>query len=218
MTQFKISSEVADLLPALQVVVVVAKGLDNRTANTNITSHIQTIVKKTVDFFASNKYTNAQSHPRVLLYRNTLKTVANVSTKNISIDHAVTAGAFDLIELSNANLPLELRLAHVEEDCFVPLDADTDAQPAKVDKGEILYAQGNTVLTRHMAWRQSKQALMTNESTEIMFMSETFNEGAIGTEPAELARTVAASLQDGLREFFWCRKYSFGPGEKPGQA
>jgi hypothetical protein len=48
MTQFKISSEVADLLPALQVVVVVAKGLDNRTANTNITSHIQ----------VANGYTN----------------------------------------------------------------------------------------------------------------------------------------------------------------
>jgi DNA/RNA-binding domain of Phe-tRNA-synthetase-like protein len=186
-----------------------------------------------VDLFALNNYTNAQSHPRVLLYRNTLKTVANVSTKKypqsnesllkrilkekqpgrsispvvdfyngISIDHAVTAGAFDLIELSNANVPLELRLAHVEEDCFVPLDADTDAQPAKVDKGEILYAQGNTVLTRHMAWRQSKHALVTNDSTEIMFMSEIFNEGAMGTEPTELARTVAASLQDGLREFF----------------
>ncbi|KAJ5657338.1 uncharacterized protein N7484_000987 [Penicillium longicatenatum] len=107
-----------------------------------------------------------------------------------------------LIELSNANVPLELRLAHVEEDCFVPLDADTDAQLVKVDKAEILYAQGNTVLTRHMAWRQSKQALVANDSTEIMFMSEVFNEGAMGTEPTEMARTIAASLQDGLREFF----------------
>jgi hypothetical protein len=41
MTTFKISSEVAELLPSLQVVVVVAKGLDNRTVNPNIATHAQ---------------------------------------------------------------------------------------------------------------------------------------------------------------------------------
>lgn len=188
---------------------------------------------KTVAFFAANNYANAQSHPRVTLYRNALKTAANVSSKkypqsnesllkrvlkekqagrpispivdfynSVSIEHAVTAGAFDLTELRAANAPLELRVAHVEQDEFVPLDAPADAQPGKVDKGEILYAQGNTVLTRHFAWRQSKQALVTDESTEVMFMSEVFNEGEVGTEPTQLSQAVAKSLQDGLREFF----------------
>ncbi|OGE50837.1 hypothetical protein PENARI_c015G06139 [Penicillium arizonense] len=232
MATFKISSEVAELLPTLQVVVVTAKRLDNSTVNPSIASHAQAIVDKTVAHFASNNYMNAQSHPRVALYRNTLKKVANVSSKkypqsnesllkrvlkekkagrpispvvdfynSISIEHAVSAGAFDLPELRAVDAPLELRLA-LPEDKFVPLDAAADAQPGNVDKGEILYAQGNTVLTRHMAWRQSKQALVTGESTEVMFMSEVINEGEVGAEPTELSRAIAKSLQDGIWDFF----------------
>ncbi|KAJ5122753.1 uncharacterized protein N7443_002852 [Penicillium atrosanguineum] len=233
MATFKIANEVAELLPKMQVVVVTAKGLENRTANPKIASHVQAVVAKTVDMFAANNYSNAQSHPRVALYQNTLKAVANVSSKkfpqsnesllkrvlkekqagrpispivdfynSISIEHAVTAGAFDLLELRTANGPLELRLADFEQDVFVPLDAASDAQPGKVDKGEILYAQGNTVLTRHMAWRKSKQALVTDDSTEVMFMSEVFNEAEPGPEPTALAQAIAESLQDGLQEFF----------------
>lgn len=187
---------------------------------------------KTVAHFASNNYTNAQSHPRVALYRNTLKKVANVSSKkypqsnesllkrvlkdkkagrpispvvdfynSISIEHAVSAGAFDLPELRAVDAPLELRLAR-PEDKFVPLDAAADAQPGNVDKGENLYAQGNTILTRHIAWRQRKQALVTGDSTEVIFMSEVINEGEVGAEPTELSRAIAKSLQDGLRDFF----------------
>lgn len=188
---------------------------------------------KSLAFFASNNYGNVQSHPRIALYRNTLKTVANVSTKkypqsnesllkrvlkekkpgrpispvvdfynSISIEYAVTAGAFDLKDLKSIGSPLELRLANVEQDGFVPLDAADNAQPGSPDKGEILYVQGNTVLTRHLAWRQSRQALVTDDSDEVMFMSEVLNEGAVGTEPTELSRAVANSLQEGLREFF----------------
>jgi DNA/RNA-binding domain of Phe-tRNA-synthetase-like protein len=102
----------------------------------NITNILQAIVDKTVAHFASNNYTNAQSHPRVALYRNTLKKVANVSSKkypqsnesllkrvlkekkagrpispvvdfynSISIEHAVSAGAFDLPELRAVDAP-----------------------------------------------------------------------------------------------------------------
>ncbi|KAJ5766241.1 uncharacterized protein N7511_003857 [Penicillium nucicola] len=233
MATFRIASEVAELLPSLQVVVVTAKGLDNRTVNLNIHSRAQAIVEKTVADFASKNYANAQSHPRVALYRNTLKKVANVSSKkypqsnesllkrvlkekkagrpispvvdfynSISIEHAVTAGAFDLPELRAANAPLELRLACPQEDSFVALDASADTQPGSVDKGEILYAQGNIVLTRHMAWRQSKHALVTEDSDEVMFMSEVINAGGVGAEPTDLSRAIAKSLQDGLRDFF----------------
>jgi DNA/RNA-binding domain of Phe-tRNA-synthetase-like protein len=204
-------------------------------------------VDKTVAHFASNNYINAQSHPRVALYRNTLKKVANVSSKkypqsnesllkrvlkekkagrpispvvdfynSISIEHAVTAGAFDLTELRAVDAPLELRLARTE-DKFVPLDAAADSQPGNVDKGEILYGQGNNVLTRHMAWRQSKQALVTDESTEVMFMSEVINEGEVGAEPTELSRAIAKSLQDGLRDFFGVESTVAVLGQSVGQ-
>ncbi|CAJ2510303.1 Uu.00g050060.m01.CDS01 [Anthostomella pinea] len=230
MSKFLISSEVAELLPRMQVVVVSVKGLDNSGGKPNVAAHVQHVVDKTVEHFASRKYANAQSHPRIALYRNTLKDVANVSTKKypqsneslvkrvlkekaaprpispavdfynaVSIEHAVTAGAFDLDELKAKPEPLELRVSKVEQDTFVPLDAPR-AEPGKVDVKEILYAQGSTVLTRHMAWRQSAQALVTRESNNIMFMSEVFNEGAVGGEPSELAVSVATSLQKGLKE------------------
>lgn len=178
------------------------------------------------------RLTNAQSHPRIALYRNTLKNVANVSSKkypqsneslmkrilkekkpsrpispivdfynSVSIEHTVTAGAFDLHELKAKVEPLELRVAKVEEDTFVPLDTP-DAEPAKVDTKEILYAQGTTVLTRHLAWRQSAQALVTDGSKDVMFMSEVFHESEVGSEPSELAKSVASSLQKGLKELF----------------
>lgn len=146
----------------------------------------------------SPRTTSAQSHPRVALYRNKLKAVANMSSKkypqsnesllkhilkekqagrpisplvdfynSVSIEHAVAASAFDLPELRAANAPLELRVARVEEDGFIPLDV-SGAQPGKVDKGEILYAQGNPVLPRYLAWRQSKQALVTDVASKNM--------------------------------------------------
>jgi DNA/RNA-binding domain of Phe-tRNA-synthetase-like protein len=208
---------------------------------------LKAIVDKTVTHFASNDYINAQSHPRVALYRNTLKKVANVSSKkypqsnesllkralkekkagrpispvvdlynSVSIEHAVTAGAFDLTELRTVDAPLQLRLARTE-DKFVPLDAAADSQPENVDKGEILYGQGNNVLTRHMAWRQSKQALVTDESTEVMFMSEVINEGEVGAEPTELSRAIAKSLQDGLQDFFGVESTVAVLGQSVGQ-
>ena len=197
---------------------------------------------KTVAYFKANKYANAQSHPRIALYRSALKDAANVSSKkypqsneslikrvlkekkaprpispvvdfynSVSIEHAVTAGAFDLDELKkttggpDAQKPLlELRVAKVEEDTFVPLDAP-DAEPGKVDAKEIVYVQGATVLTRHLAWRQSAQALVTAETMDIVFMSEVFHDDTeVGSDghPYELAKSVANSLQDGLKDFF----------------
>ena len=120
---------------------------------------------------------------------------------SISIKYSVTAGAFDLDALKSKPEPLELRVAKVEEDTFVPLDAP-DAAPGKVDAKEILYAQGPTVLTRHLAWRQSAQALVTAESKNVMFMSEVLHETEVGSEPSDLAKSVATSLQTGLKELF----------------
>lgn len=189
-------------------------------------------MEATVQHFEANKYPNAQSHPRIALYRDALKAAANVSAKkypqshesllkrvlkekqpprpispvvdfynSVSVEHLVTAGAFDLDELqSQPEAALALRLAAVDEDRFVPLDAP-DAAPARVDAKEILYAQGSTVLTRHLAWRQSRQALVTETSTNVVFVSEVLNEDEVEA-PSELARAVAATLQKGLKDLF----------------
>ncbi|KAK8118030.1 uncharacterized protein PG998_006311 [Apiospora kogelbergensis] len=102
---------------------------------------------------------------------------------SVSIEQVVTAGAFDIDEL--------------EKQREVPLTLP----PAKVDAKEILYAQGSTVLTRHLAWRQSAQALVTQASRNVVFVSEVLHVDDPGA-PSELARAVAASLQKGLEDFF----------------
>lgn len=186
----------------------------------------------TIAHFEASKYANAQSHPRIALYRDALKAAANTSAKkypqshesllkrvlkekqaprpispvvdfynSVSIEQVVTAGAFDIDELEKQReVPLTLRVARPDEDTFVPLDTPS-AAPAKVDAKEILYAQGSTVLTRHLAWRQSAQALVTQASRNVVFVSEVLHVDEPGA-PSELARAVAASLQKGLEDFF----------------
>ncbi|CAN8098493.1 unnamed protein product [Discula destructiva] len=236
MARFVISPEVADLLPLMQVVVVTAKGLNNSgTTSSQLASYIDAACTGTLQEYRSHNYANAQAHPRIALYRSTLKTAANVSAKKypqsneslikrllkegakparsispvvdfynaISIAHVVTAGAFDLTELERVQTrdgePLTLRVAR-DGDSFVPLDAP-EAESAGVDKGEVVYAQGSTVVTRHLAWRQSTQALVTDQSTDVMFMSEVFNDAVAG-ESTELAKAVATSLREGLHGLF----------------
>lgn len=41
MSRFLISSEVAELLPRMQVVVVIARGLDNSSENPGVAAHAQ---------------------------------------------------------------------------------------------------------------------------------------------------------------------------------
>ncbi|KAH8197305.1 hypothetical protein TruAng_008509 [Truncatella angustata] len=55
MSKFIVSSEVAELLPRMQVVVVIAKGLVNSGENPNTAAHVQSVVDKTVEYFTANK-------------------------------------------------------------------------------------------------------------------------------------------------------------------
>ena len=121
----------------------------------------------------------------------------------ISIKHAVTAGAFDLAVLkARSAAPLELRRGIKGEDTFVALDSKSDAAPESVEEGELVYAQGNTVLTRHLAWRQAAQGLVTSETRDVVFVSEILECGKAGEEGMDLAKTVANDLVDGLKQFF----------------
>jgi len=120
---------------------------------------------------------------------------------SVSIKNGVTAGAFDLGELqTRSTQPLELRMS-TTSDTFKALDAETDAESTPVGAGELVYAQGTTVLTRHLAWRQAAQALVSEKTQNVIFMSEVFNEKN-EPQPTALSRTVANDLVEGLRDFF----------------
>lgn len=83
----------------------------------------------------------------------------------LSLEHLVPAGAFDLADLGAG---FELRLSR-PGDTFRAL-GEPEASP--VDEGEIVYATGSTVLTRHLVWRQSEEAAIRPETRDAVFVSE----------------------------------------------
>jgi DNA/RNA-binding domain of Phe-tRNA-synthetase-like protein len=79
---------------------------------------------------------------------NALVDIGNV----VSLRHLVPIGghAIDVVEDN-----IELRLASGEED-FIPFGSDELEHPLP---GEIIFAEGNTVLTRRWTWRQANHTL-----------------------------------------------------------
>src|SRR5262249_31864957 len=101
-----------------------------------------------------------------------------------SLRQFVPAGAFDLGDITG---PLELRLTR-HGDHFVALDATT---PLDLPPGEVCYADGSTILTRHFVWRQSRVAAITPSTRDVFLVSEVL--GEVGPEAAEAVRDDFAS-------------------------
>lgn len=84
----------------------------------------------------------------------------------VSVSHRVPAGAFDLAKVPG---PIEIRLARAG-DSFTPLgepDATEEPKP-----GEVVYAAGSEVLTRHWNYRDSERTKVDENSTDIVFLLE----------------------------------------------
>jgi B3/4 domain/alpha/beta hydrolase fold len=71
----------------------------------------------------------------------------------LSLRHVVPAGGFNLAQLDDY---FELRLTR-REATFHPLDS---ASAESVELGEVAYASGNEVLTRHFVWKQSHKEFL----------------------------------------------------------
>lgn len=129
---------------------------------------------------------------------------------SVSIEFAVTVGAFDIDSLkaeassiSSLSSPLlVLRKANVNSDTFLALDAPPGSDGVSVSEEELVYAQGSTILTRHLAWRQAAQGLVTRQTKEVVFVAEIINDEPELSGPSPVAQAVANQLVTGLREFF----------------
>jgi DNA/RNA-binding domain of Phe-tRNA-synthetase-like protein len=213
---FTIEPAIFERFPGICIVVAVAHGIDNRQERPAITAHWQ---ETWADAASAARYGNAQSHPRVQPWRERFQAMG-VSGKQfpssieallrralkggppfsinplvdfyntISLRHLVPAGAFDLEPLRG---PLELRLSRAG-DTFLSLDAD---EPLDVPPGEVSYANGSTILTRHFVWRQSKTGLVEPTTRDIFLVSEVL--GEVGREVAE---AVLADFRSGVQEYF----------------
>ena len=115
----------------------------------------------------------------------------------ISLNHVVAAGAFDLDPLEG---DIELRLT-CEGDQFTALDQD---EAIMVDPGEVAYASGSTILTRHFMWRQARTGLVHQDSSRIFLVSE-----VPAVAGKECAIRIEKEFQKGLQDFFGVPSQTF---------
>jgi DNA/RNA-binding domain of Phe-tRNA-synthetase-like protein len=92
---------------------------------------------------------------------NVLVDIGNV----ISLRYLLPAGAHAIDRLTG---DISLRLADGTED-FVALGSEDGAAPEHPLPGEVIFAEGSTVLTRRWVWRQGSHTLTLPESTMIEF-------------------------------------------------
>jgi len=92
---------------------------------------------------------------------NTIVDIGNV----ISLRYLLPAGAHAIDRLTG---DISLRLADGSED-FVALGSQDGAAPEHPLPGEVIFAEGSTVLTRRWVWRQGSHTLTLPESQAIEF-------------------------------------------------
>ncbi|HET8627764.1 MAG TPA: phenylalanine--tRNA ligase beta subunit-related protein [Thermomicrobiales bacterium] len=215
--EFVVEPAIFERFPGLRLAVVVAHGVDNRADRPAAAARWRDAWDAAGREGA--QYGNAQSHPRVRRWRERFR-AQGISGKefpssaeallrralkggepfainplvdfynSVSLRHAVPAGGFDLDHVAG---PLELRLTR-PGDHFTALDEDA---PLPVPPGEVAYADGQTVLTRHFVWRQARTALITPATRSVFLVSEIL--GEVGPDVAD---AVLADLRDGLATLF----------------
>lgn len=214
--EFVIADEIFDLFPNIRVVVAQASGLDSsRADNGKITAALRQAWQSAGQ--AVQAAGNAQSHPNIKAWGTAMAAVGAPRKKfpssiealarragkggepvsinavvdfynAISLRHLVPAGGYDIDSLRQ---DLQLRLSR-EGDRFMALDSDEAEQ---IPPGEVSYADGPEIITRHFVWKQSRHALLTPDSRNLLFVSE-----ILGELPPQTAAAVRDAFSQGLAE------------------
>ena len=222
--EFSVDPEIFARLHGMRLAVVVARGVDNRAGRPGVDEAWSSAWAAAAGSAAP--YGNAQSHPRVLAWRQRLQAIG-VSMRHfptsieallrramkggtpfrinplvdfynaVSLRHTVPVGGFDLDRVPE---PLAVRLTR-EGDTFSALDADGSVP---VPPGEIAYATGRTVLTRQLMWRQAREGLIYPETRSVFLVSESLPETGPG-----VAEAIVEELGAGLARDFGAVVESF---------
>ena len=225
--RFVVSSEIFELFPGIKLPVAVAEGV-NATADR---TEVEKLWQQAWDEAArvASTFGNDQSHPRVATWRKAMGVVGISGRKfpssiesllrrafkggepphinplvnfynAISLRHVVPAGGFDLTELEDT---LELRLTR-EGDTFHPMD---NSSPESVEPGEIAYAAGNEVLTRHFVWKQSYRGLLRESTSSVFLVCEVL--GEVEESGGGVAEAILEDFSEGLRRHFGAEPTTF---------
>jgi DNA/RNA-binding domain of Phe-tRNA-synthetase-like protein len=212
-----IEPELFERFPRMRVVVAVAQGIDNQRDRPELTTRWH--MTWTHAASQASGYGNAQSHPHVRAFREQFRAMGISSKKfpsaiealllrvlkedkpfhinalvdfyhTVSLQYVVPVGGFDLNALY---APLEARLTR-DGDLFQALDDDL---PQSLPPGEVAYASGQTILTRHLMWPQARTGLLTHATHSAVLVAEV--PGDVGEEIAEAVQTA---LRTGLQTYF----------------
>jgi DNA/RNA-binding domain of Phe-tRNA-synthetase-like protein len=201
--QLIVHPEILDRFPGVTLVIAVAEGIDNRATRRELAAAWRQAWTEAGQRAA--EYGSPQSHPLVAPRRERFRAIG-VSGKEfpssieallrramkggepfsinplvdlyntMSLTHTVPAGGFDLEHIAG---PIESRLTR-PADRFTPLGSDAAEDVAP---GEVAYADGSTVLTRHFVWRQSAEAALTPDTRSLFLVAEVLSE--VGRDVAE---------------------------------
>ncbi|MGH3254400.1 MAG: B3/B4 domain-containing protein [Streptosporangiaceae bacterium] len=104
----------------------------------------------------------------------------------VSVSHGVPAGAFDLDQV-HGDIAVGFAAGHEE---FTPLgEPGTTEHPRP---GEVIYADGASVLTRHWNHRDADRSKVTQHSSNIVFLLETTESTSFGLAVDAAAADLAA--------------------------
>lgn len=214
---FTIDEKIFSYFPDMKLAVVIAKDVNNQLNNQEIWMELKQSWMSAGK--AAVEYGNPQSHPRIKHWEEHFKSLG-VSRKkfpssiealvrragkggepmsinplvdyynSVSLKYLVPVGAFDLDQL---NTGLELRFSRAGDE-FQALD---DSTTSIVPEGEVSYADGSRILTRHFIWRQSKIGLILPTSKNIILVSEIPGELEEG-----ICEDVLTSLVKGIQKYF----------------
>jgi len=189
--KFRVSLEIFGAFPGLIVGMVVARGIDNRGVCPEIRASIEKIQK---DIRIDLSPESLIEHPKIQswrkayavfgakprkhrssvenLYRMTLEG-RNFRSINkivdiynyISLKHMIPVGGDDLAKVEGN---VVLKFARGEE-LFTPLGSD-EVQTAR--QGEVIYMDEKDVLCRRWNWRECEKTKMTEESLDVLLVSE----------------------------------------------
>lgn len=189
--KFKIDPAIFETFPGLHIGIVKAKGVDNRSISPEIQEMIREIQIEIMNNFDLE---TLSGHPRIQNWRNAYTLFGAKPKKHrssveslyrmtlegkelhpinkvvdiynyVSLHHMVPVGGDDLAKVQG---DIELRFARGDEP-FLPLGS-CEVQRAK--EGEIIYADEREVLCRRWNWRESDKTKMTEETQDVLLVSE----------------------------------------------
>lgn len=218
-SRLSIHKDIFAKLPGLKVLIAVVRNLDPTKIDRE---GCKTLLRKEWvgcrEIMSS--YPNVQSHPHLASWRKAYSTLGipskkfTTSIENLckralkpdseprsinplvdfynacSLKFIVPFGGFDMND--PAVKALDFRFT-AEGDTFHALDAES---PEPMVAGEAAYTSGHIVLTRHINWKQSKEGLIGENSTDVVFMAEILDDvpAALISEMSEFFKTQAKGL------------------------